>query len=254
MTLRVLIVDDEPSAREWLRLQVAKDPDVTVVGECEDGFKAVVAVENLKPDLVFLDVQMPGLDGFGVLETLGPERIPAVVFVTAYDAFAVKAFDVSAVDYILKPFGEERVLAALRKVRSHLAPRELSGLRENLSAVLEKLRVARGYPKWLLVKKDKKSVFLKIADIDWVESSRNNVVLHAGKEGYPYRETTQTMEALLDPNRFLRIHRSTIVNLERVKELEPWFNGDWIVTLRDETRLTMSASYRHRLDALKRLQ
>jgi two-component system LytT family response regulator len=178
---------------------------------------------------------MPGLDGFGVLETLGPERIPAVVFVTAYDAFAVKAFDVSAVDYILKPFGEERVLAALRKVRSHLAPRELSGLRENLSAVLEKLRVARGYPKWLLVKKDKKSVFLKIADIDWVESSRNNVVLHAGKEGYPYRETIADDGSAPRPEPLPQDPPLDDREPSSVKELEPWFNGDWIVTLRDET-------------------
>lgn len=250
MAIRTLIVDDEPHARDWVRSQLVKDPEIEVVGECGDGLEAALEVDALRPDLIFLDIQMPGLDGFGVLDALPPERLPAVVFVTAFDQYALRAFEVHAVDYILKPFGPERLGAALARVKKRLAERQALEIRDGLASLLAELRTVRSYPEWLLVKGEGKSFLVRVREIDWVEASRNNVLLHVGKTAHSYRETTQGMEAKLDPKLFLRIHRSTIVNLERVQDLEPWFNGDTLVTLKDGTRLTMSATYRSRLKEL----
>ncbi len=247
MKLRTYIVDDEPLAREWIRKQLEEDPDIDVVGESGDGFKAAVAIEELKPDLLFLDVQMPGLDGFGLLETLGPHAPANVVFITAFDQYAVRAFDVHALDYILKPFGRERVQEALARTKKRLLQQTTAQLTEKLLAVASSLGDERRYPEWFLVKAEGKSFFLKVVEIDWIEAARNNVILHVGTAAHVYHETTQGIEARLDPKRFLRIHRSTIVNIERIKELEPWFNGEYSVTLKDGTKLTMSASYKDRL-------
>lgn len=252
MRLRTLVADDEPLAREWLRNLLSLEPDVEVVGEVGDGFRAVVAIQDLKPDVVFLDVQMPGLDGFGVLEMLGPREVPALVFVTAYDQYALRAFDVHALDYILKPFGQERLRATLERIRARLRTAAAGDAIESLSSLVEELRSLRAAPLWLLVREDGRSFFVKSADIDWVEAARNNVVLHVGKAAHTYHDTMQGIESRLDRRRFLRIHRSTIVNIERVKDLEPWFNGDYAVTLRDGTKLTLSASYRSVLKALRK--
>ncbi len=254
MTLRTLIVDDEPLAREWLRNLLAREPGIEVVDEAGDGFRAVLAIQELRPDLVFLDVQMPGLDGFGVLETLGPRDVPAVVFITAFDQYAVRAFDVHALDYILKPFGQERLHAAVEKVRRRLSTEAAGEAIQRLSALVEEVRATRSYPLWLLIRTEGKSFFVKVADVDWIEASRNNIFLHVGKAAHVYHETMQGIEGKLDPRRFLRIHRSTIVNIERVRELEPWFNGEYVVTLRDGTKLTLSASYRSSLKSFRRLE
>ena len=254
MRLRTLIVDDEPLAREWLRDLLAREADVEVVGEAGDGFRAVLAIQELRPDVVFLDVQMPGLDGFGVLETLGPREVPALVFVTAYDQYALRAFDVHALDYVLKPFGRERLQATLDRVRSRLKAHHAGEAIESLSALVEELRSLRAAPVWLLIREDGRSFFLKVADIDWIEASRNNVILHVGRATHAYHDTMQGLESELDRRRFLRIHRSTIVNIDRVKELEPWFNGDYVVTLRDGTKLTLSATYRSALRSFRKPQ
>jgi two-component system LytT family response regulator len=245
--LRTLIVDDEPLAREWLRTQVERDPEVEVVGEAGDGFKAVMAIEDLVPDLVFLDIQMPGLDGFGVLETLAGKDLPSIVFVTAFDHYAVRAFDVHALDYILKPFGFERVRLALSRVKGQRLNAAAAGVQENLIALLQDLKVQRMFNEWLLLKNDGKRSFLRVNEIDWIEASRNNVILHCGKQAHVFHETMQGMEDRLDPGKFLRVHRSTIVNIERIKELEPWFNGEFAITLKDGSKLTMSSTYRSRL-------
>lgn len=245
--LRTLIVDDEPLAREWLRTQVERDAEVEVVGEAGDGFKAVMAIEELEPDLVFLDIQMPGLDGFGVLETLAGKDLPSIVFVTAFDHYAVRAFDVHALDYILKPFGFERVRQALSRVKSQRLTASAAGVQDNLIALLQDLKVQRMFNEWLLLKNDGKRSFLRVNEIDWIEASRNNVILHCGKQAHVFHETMQGMENRLDPGKFLRVHRSAIVNIERIKELEPWFNGEFAITLKDGSRLTMSATYRSRL-------
>lgn len=246
-----MIADDEPLAREWLRLQIQRDPDVEIVRECEDGFQAARDIEELRPDLVFLDVQMPGLDGFGVLEALGKEASPSVVFVTAYDQYALRAFDTHALDYILKPFGQERVRQALDRAKLRVRARGAGGLRKSLDSLLESLRATRRYPEWILLRTGSKERFLRFRDVDWIEAARNNVILHVGGESIVHRETMQGIEERLDPERFLRIHRSTIVALDRIRELEPGGNGDWLVTLRDGTTLSMSESYRGRLRGFK---
>ena len=252
MKLRALIVDDEPLAREWVRSAVADDHELEVIGECGNGFEAAESIRRLKPDLVFLDVQMPGLDGFGVLEALSPEEIPAIVFVTAFDQYAVRAFEAQAVDYLMKPFSRERLEEAVRRVRSLMNGRSLEEFRESIGKIVEKIRRDRSYPDWVLLKADGKNVFVKVKDIDWIESSRNNVRIHVGPAVYLLHETTSAIAQRLDPKKFLRIHRSSIVNIERIKELHPWFNGDYAVILRDGTRLTLSASYRDRLREFRR--
>jgi two-component system LytT family response regulator len=253
MKIRTLIVDDEPLAREWVRNGLQEEADVEIVAECGDGFEAVKAVTELKPDLMVLDVQMPGLDGFGVLASLEPQDLPAVIFVTAFDRYALKAFEAHAVDYLMKPFSSERLHEALERARAQVDRSSSSDLKAALSALLEDIQRERAYPEWLLIKKDDRSVFLRVADIDWIESSRNNVRLHVGKEIYVYHETTSGIEAKLDPKKFFRIHRSTIVNIEKIKEMHPWFNGDYAVTLKDGTRLTLSSTYRERLKEFRRL-
>ena len=252
MNIRALIVDDEPLAREWVRSAVAEDPELEVLGECGNGFEAAETIRRLKPDLVFLDVQMPGLDGFGVLEALSPEEIPAVVFVTAFDQYAVRAFEAQAVDYLMKPFSKERVEEAVRRVRELVKGRSLDDFRESISRLVEKIRRDRSFPEWVLLKADGKNVFVKVKDIDWIESSRNNVRIHVGQTIYLLHETTSAIASRLDPRKFLRIHRSSIVNIERIKELHPWFNGDYAVVLRDGTQLTLSSSYRDRLKEFRR--
>ena len=252
MNIRALIVDDEPLAREWVRTAVAEDPELEVLGECGDGFEAAEAIRRLKPDLVFLDVQMPGLDGFGVLEALTPEEIPAVVFVTAFDQYAVRAFEAQAVDYLMKPFSKERVEEAVRRVRELVKGRSLEDFRESIARLVEKIRRDRSFPEWVLLKAEGKNVFVKVRDIDWIESSRNNVRIHVGPTIYLLHETTSAIASRLDPKKFLRIHRSAIVNIERIKELHPWFNGDYAVVLRDGTQLTLSSSYRDRLKEFRR--
>lgn len=244
--IRVLIVDDEPPARERILALLADEPDIAVLGECESGLAAVEMIRNLDPDLVFLDVQMPGLDGFGVVAELGG-ALPVLVFVTAYDAYAVRAFEVHALDYLLKPFDRERFRETLDRARAALTERVTPGLSAGLAAPITEADPGRTPLRRLLAKRDGRLVVLKAAEIDWIESSANYASLHVGKETYLVRETMQSLEGRLDPAQFLRIHRSTIVNLDRVQEIEPYFHGDYIVRLADGQRLTLSRTYRDRL-------
>ena len=252
MKMRTLIVDDEPLAREWLRSLLSREDDVEIVGEAGDGFRAVVAIQETRPDVVFLDVQMPGLDAFGVIQTLGARELPALVFVSAFESHALRAFDVEALDYILKPFGQERLQATLERLRARVRARYEGETLGRLSSLVEELSALRSYPVWLLVRENGRSHFVRVGDIDWIEASRNNVVLHVGKAAHVYHDTMQGIEGKLDSRRFLRIHRSTIVNIERVKELEPWFNGDYLVVLRDGSKLTLSATYRSALRSFRK--
>jgi two-component system LytT family response regulator len=248
--IRILLVDHEPLAREWLRRSLEREAGVDVVGECSDGVEAVRSIRSLSPDLVFLEVELPGLDGFGVLRKVAGQdsRGPAFVFVTAEERHAVKAFEAGVLDYVLKPVDGDRILAAVGRARQQ---RE-AGVGDILPVLLAARRQARTYPDWLLVKESGKSVFVRFADIEWIESARNNVLLHVGQRRYAVRETTASMEARLDPKVFLRIHRSAIVRIDRVLSLEPWFNGDYRVTLKDGTKLTLSESYRDRLNTFRR--
>jgi two-component system, LytTR family, response regulator len=251
--LRTLIVDDEPLARDRLRQLLRDEPDIEVIGECGDGMEALEAIRSGRPDLVFLDVQMPELDGFGLLAELGQDSPPAIVFVTAHDEFAVRAFEVHALDYLLKPFDAERLQAALRRARGWLVQRGTGDLGERLSALLADLRGAGmvGKPQdRLAVKSSGRVVLLKHDEIDWIEAADNYVNLHVGRESHLLRETMNSLEQRLPADRFLRISRSTMVNLDRVRELQPMFHGEYAVILRDGTRLSLSRGYRDKLSLL----
>ncbi len=274
MKIRALIVDDEPLARERLRSLLREEPDIELSGEFENGSKAVAAIRKDAPDLLFLDVQMPEMDGFSVLQAIGPERVPAVIFVTAYDEYALRAFDANALDYLLKPFDQERFRRSLDRARSHLQLDRVSRVNDKLQTLMRYLNIdpnqlaqlpqspAAGLPATsrqgnghslappsdrLVVKSGGRVYFLKTDEIDWVEAAGNYVRLHVSKDSHLLRETMNGIEGKLDLRRFMRIHRSTIVNLERIKELQPWFHGDYVVLLRDGTRLTLSRGYRDKL-------
>ncbi|MEO6392900.1 MAG: LytTR family DNA-binding domain-containing protein [Pyrinomonadaceae bacterium] len=247
MKIRTLIVDDEPLARERLKRYLGAESDIEIIGECGDGREAVEAVQKLSPHLVFLDIQMPEMDGFGVLETLGVDKVPAVIFVTAYDRYAIRAFDVHALDYILKPFNRERFRRALGRAREQIANFQPGYLDQRLLALLKEVRTDPKYVERLVIKSVGRVFFLKTVEIDWIEAAGNYVKLHVGREGHMLRETMSHLESRLDPNKFLRIHRSTLVNIDCIKELHPLFSGDYTVMLKNNTQLTLSRSYRDRL-------
>jgi len=240
-----VIVDDEPWARRRIAALLKSEPDVEVAGECRGGVEAIEKIPELSPDLVFLDVQMPECDGFDVLEAIGPERMPPVIFATAYDKYAVRAFDAQALDYLLKPFDEERFQQAMGRARKELKLGK--GASEALRAVLEAVRGQSKFLKRLAVKSGGRVVFLRAADIDWIEAAGNYVTLHVGRDRHMLRATMNSLEPKLDSEEFVRIHRSTIVNLDRVKEMHPWFHGEQVVILKDGTQLPVGRVYRNRL-------
>jgi two-component system LytT family response regulator len=251
-TIRTLIVGVEPSARKRLCGLLAEEPEVKVVGECGDGCPASLAIGELKPDLVFLGDQAPDVDGFHTLKSAEADRIPAVVFVTAYDQYALRAFDAHAVDYVIEPFGCEGLHKALEKAREQISREKSSDISGQLVALLEEMRSRElRFPKRIMIKESRRLFFLGTADIDWVEASGNYARLHVGAESHLLRETMNGLEGRLDPERFLRIHRSTIVNVERIKELRPLFRGDYTVVLKDDRQLLMSATHRRKLDDLR---
>jgi two-component system LytT family response regulator len=247
MKVRVLVVDDEPLARERLTTLLADDPEVELIGSCADGPSAVAAIRGESPDLVFLDVQMPGCDGFGVVNAIGPDRMPITIFVTAYDRYALQAFEARALDYLLKPFDRDRFTVAIGRAKQELRRERDSGVHEKLQALLEDVKPSSTGLDRLAIKSGGSVHFLRADEIDWVEAAGNYTRLHVGKQIHLLRETMTALETRLDPKRFARIHRSTIVNLERVKELQPYFHGDYIVLMRDGTQLTLSRNYRPRL-------
>jgi two-component system LytT family response regulator len=249
MNIRALIVDDEPLARQRLRDLLADESGIEVVGECGDGGSAVVAIEAQAPDLVFLDVQMPELDGFEVIESVGADRMPATLFVTAHDRHALKAFEVHAIDYLLKPFDRKRFHEALERARiwvgrSHEMPARMASL-------LQDVQDSRPPLERILVRSGDHHLLLKTTDIQWIEAEDNYVRLHVEGTSYLVRQTMGRMLERLDPARFKRIHRSSIVNLDCVKELRPWFHGDYLVLLSDGTKLTMPRTYREQIVHLK---
>jgi two-component system LytT family response regulator len=245
--IRTLIVDDEPLGRERISALLSGDTEIEVIGECPDGRQAIAAIKERKPDLVFLDVQMPEVDGFGVLDAICGEPMPVIIFVTAYDRYAVQAFEVHALDYLLKSFDRERFAAAVRRAKEEIRHSREGAVNERLAGLLEDLQAKQFRLTRLVIKSGGRIVFLRVEEIDWIEAADNYVRVHAGREAHLMRETLQSLEKRLDPARFLRIHRSWVVNIERIRELQPIFHGDYVVKLVDGTELTLSRNYREKL-------
>jgi two-component system, LytTR family, response regulator len=252
--IRALIVDDEPLAREGILMRLKQAPDVEVIGECGNGREAVTAIRREVPDLVFLDIQMPRLDGFGVVEAVGVKQMPHVIFVTAYDEHALRAFEVSALDYLLKPIDGERFFEALERARDRIRGKNLETISAQLHKMMAALQAERKYLERLSIKSTSKMggriTFLDVDEIDWIGAADNYVQVHAGRGLHLPHATMNSLENRLDPNKFLRIHRSTIVNVERIKELHPMFHGEYQVVLKDGTQLTSGRGYRGNLQRL----
>ncbi len=246
MNIKTLIVDDEPLARERVKRFLRDEPGVEIIGEAGNGAEAVRVIESEQPDLVFLDIQMPEKNGFEVVKALDPKIAPTVIFVTAYDNYALQAFDVHALDYLLKPFNRERLHRSVERARQHIERRNSGTIDERLLALIADLKAEKKYLERLVVKAVGRVFFLKADEIDWIEAAGNYVKLHAGRESHLIRETMNGIEAKLNPEKFLRIHRSTVVNVDRIKELHPMFSGDYSVILHNKTELTLSRNYRER--------
>jgi len=243
VNLRALVVDDETLARQRIRHLLRRSTDIEVVGECANGLEAVKAIEDQAPDLVFLDIQMPELDGFGVVEAVGADRMPPTLFITAYDQHALKAFEVHALDYLLKPFSPERFHQALDRARRwclRTAPEK----GPDMGALLAGLRQERPWADRLLVRQGDRHVLVRTSALQWIEAEDNYVRLHVEGTSHLLRQTMSGILVRLDPAQFRRIHRSAIVNLDCIKEFQPWTGGDHLVIMRDGTRLTLSRTYR----------
>jgi two-component system LytT family response regulator len=254
--IRVLLVDDEPLAREMLREMLEGDPDVTIVGESCNGREALEAIRAHSPDLLFLDVQMPEVGGFEVLASLEKGHVPYVIFVTAYDQYAVRAFEVQALDYLLKPFDQERFDVSWQRAKAQLIRDRNGGVSmdRRILALLEELKAGNKYLERLVIKAGGRIYFLETSEIDWIEAEGNYVSVHSAKKSHMLRETISSLESQLDPKKFVRIHRSAIVRLDFIQELQPWFHGEYRVILQDGTQLTLSRNYRDRLqEALGKL-
>lgn len=248
--IRTLIVDDEPLARRRIRTLLERESDVQIVGECASGTEALDAIAEQSPDLVFLDIQMPGIDGLGVVAEIEPDEMPIIVFVTAYDQYAVKAFEAHALDYLLKPFEDERFAGVLERVRQRVDKRDPHALiDERIAALLEELK-PRTFPERIVIRKGTQYVFQPVLEIDWVGADGNYARIHVGAASSVLRKTMAAMESTLDPARFVRIHRSTIVNIERIRAIESLFSGEYVVILKDGTKLPTSRSYRDAVQAL----
>jgi len=245
---KVLIVDDERLSRRRIRRLLTLEPDCTVIGECSNGAEAVSTLRETHPDILYLDVQMPELDGFEVVDAIA-ETKPLIIFTSAWDDYALRAFEVHAFDYLLKPFDGRRFLESLRLAKARIS-QERSGMNDSrIVELFESLARTRNAPDRIAVRNNGRLVFLKLEDIDWIEASDNYVCLHCGRETHVVRETMSELEARLDPAKFLRVHRSAIVNIDRIRELQPWFRGDYRVILRDGTELTLTKNHREKLES-----
>ena len=242
-----MIVDDELLARKFLRRMLKQNAVFEIVGESTNGKEAVEMIRALKPDLVFLDVQMPEMDGFAVLETVGLGQLPEIVFTTAYESYAIRAFELHALDYLLKPFDEQRFRDAIKHAEERLHSLQDKEGRLQIGALLERIQSKQAYLERLIIKADGRITFLNTQDIDWVEADDKYVHLHTGNSARMVRQTLSAMETQLDPARFVRIHRSAMVNVERIRELQPLFNGEYSLLMDDKTKLTLSRKYKDKL-------
>ncbi len=245
--IRTIIVDDEPLSRELLRGMLTGEQDIALVGEFADGRQAVEGIRELKPDLVFLDIQMPEQNGFQVLETLGEGNLPAIIFVTAYDRYAVRAFEVHALDYLLKPFDEVRLAEALRHARGRLQKTDRLDTGRRILAMLEQMTANARYRDHLVIRGDGRAFLQPVREIEWIEASGKHVHIHAGGEPRSMRATMIDLEQKLNPRRFLRVSRSAIVNVDRIREIAPWFNVEFLVTLKSGAQVPSTRGYRQAL-------
>ena len=266
--IRALVVDDESLAREALLVMLGDDPEIEVLAQCRNGREAVAVIRQQQPDVVFLDIQMPEMDGFQVIEEIGAERMPVTVFVTAYDKHALRAFEAHALDYLLKPFDYDRFDTALQRAKKLVRQQRLGEISESLLAVLQDMRPESGKSisetnnkkteqtaqkepiDRVVIKSGGRIYFLKTEEIDWVEAAGDYLSLHSGNQSHLIRETMGDFHAKLDAKKFLRIHRSTIVNIERIKNIQPLFKGEYVITLTAGTRLKSSRGYRRELQSL----
>jgi len=243
--IRAIIVDDEPLAREKVQLFAASEPDIEIVDVCSNGHEAITSFNKFKPDLLFLDIQMPEITGFEVLQRLPSTKLPGIIFITAYDEFALRAFEFHALDYLLKPYDRERFQKSVAHARTALrSASETETTTEQIKLLLNSIQQTSNKLERLIVKTNGRIIFLRIEEIDWMEAAGNYVKLHVGNEAHLIRETMNGLEQQLNPQKFIRIHRSTIINIEKIKELEPYFNGEYKVVLNNHTQLILSRNYR----------
>lgn len=247
LKIRTLIVDDEPFARQKVRNMLRDDPDVEIAGECENGWDALADIRELQPDLVFMDMLMPEKSGLEVLRELDENTAPYVVFITAHNDFALQAFETHALDYLLKPFDYGRFQKALHRARTQIQLKQNRDIHQQLSHLLRQVAIQTGYLDRLMLKSGEEILFLKTAEIDWIEAAGNYVNLHLGKKAYLYRETMNHLEQQLDPRKFVRIHRSRIVNVERICKLQSWSHGEYVIIMKDDTELLLTRTYRENL-------
>jgi two-component system LytT family response regulator len=245
--IRALVVDDEPLARAMIREMLESDSEVEIVGECANGREAVETIKSSAPDIVFLDIQMPEIGGFEVLESLDSNAHPYVIFVTAYDQYAVRAFEVHALDYLLKPFDRERFEGAWQRAKTQIKLNRTSRRDQDIIALLEELKAGPRYLERLVIKNGGRVFFLHVQDVHCIEAEGNYVRVYDNQKGYLLRETISSLEEQLDPKQFLRIHRSAIVKIDRIKEMQPWFHGEYRIIMENGKQLALSRNYRSNL-------
>jgi two-component system LytT family response regulator len=251
MTLRVVVVDDEDLPRQRIVDLVRRTPDLELVGEADDGATALDRIAELRPDLVFLDIQLPELDGFELVASLGKSRLPAIVFVTAYDEYAVRAFEVDAIDYLLKPVRPERFTDAVERVRARaLGARDTASVDASIRSLASRTVADRGYPTRFVARRGAKHYFVRVADVDWIDADGNYARLHTGSRSHLIRETMKSIESRLDPARFVRIHRSAIVAVDAIETIEARDQGEYLVTVRGGVRIVSSRGYSARVRSL----
>lgn len=249
--MRALVIDDEPLARDKVSLFATEHQDIEIVGRAGNGTEALDAIRTLSPDLLFLDIQMPGMTGFELLQHLSAGPLPGIIFITAFDEFALRAFEFHALDYLLKPYDKERFAKAVEHARSALTNRSDAEITaEQVRSLLVSIQQRPKNLERLIVKTNGRIIFLRLEEIDWLEAAGNYVKLHVGNESHLMRETMNRLEEQLDPTRFIRIHRSTIVNIAKVREMQPYFNGDHTVILQNNTSLILSRGYRDHFSAM----
>jgi len=253
MKINTLIVDDEKLARERIRSLLESHPDIAVIGECNNGKEAIQKISSTLVDLMFLDIQMPELDGIRLIEKLPNEKIPLVVFTTAYDEFAVKAFELNAIDYLLKPFTKKRFEQSVKKIRDEFNSEDKDLYVSQMAAMAKAILDKKIYTERIVVKSDGKIRFQPVAEIVWAESEGNYLTLHTNSESSVIRDTMANFSVKLDPTKFLRIHRSFLVNVEYIKELKPWFNDEYVIILKDRTQLPVGRTYRKSIHSFFKL-